>query len=111
MDAKIYKAIIEQSSVMMIVMDTDLNIVVISDAYLNNTKTIRENIVGKNIFDVFPNSANETTKEVVDTIQNSFNHILKKKNDGTLVTITLLQNLNQKNVFCKIIGGLVIHVF
>ncbi len=86
MDAKIYKAIIEQSSVMMIVMDTDLKIAVVSDAYLNNTKTIRENIVGKNIFDVFPNNANETTEEIVDTIQNSFNHILKKKNDGTLVT-------------------------
>ena len=49
MDTKDYIRIFEQSSELLVVIDTNFAIVAASDAFLKATMTIRENIVGREI--------------------------------------------------------------
>ncbi len=79
MDAKGYQAIFEQSSELLVVIDTDFAIVDASDAYLKVTKTIRENIIGRDIFDVFPDNSNDINAHGSRDIRASFHRVLKSK--------------------------------
>ncbi|MCO5950346.1 hypothetical protein [Mucilaginibacter flavidus] len=56
MDTIDYKASFEQSSALLLMLNTDFTIVAVSDSYLNATKTIRESIIGRDVFDVFPDN-------------------------------------------------------
>jgi PAS domain S-box-containing protein len=49
-----FRALFEASPGLYLVLDRDLNIVAVSEAYLEATMTTREGILSKNIFNVFP---------------------------------------------------------
>ena len=53
MDLQDYKIIFQQSTALQVVVDTNFNIISASDAFLHTSKTSREVILGKYIFDVF----------------------------------------------------------
>jgi PAS domain-containing protein len=51
-----FRALFEAAPSLFLVLDPDLRIVAASDAYLDATMTRREEIVGRAIFDVFPDN-------------------------------------------------------
>ncbi len=83
MDINCYKALFEQSSAMLLLVDKDFTVMAASDSYLKVTKTIREEITGKNIFDVFPDNPNDITADGARKMRASFNRVIKNKKAGT----------------------------
>ena len=57
----------------------DFTIVAVTDAYANVTMTKRENIIGKSIFEVFPDDPNDPNSHNVARLTVSFNRVLEKK--------------------------------
>lgn len=87
MDTNQYKEFFEQASVASVVVDTDFTIVAASDAYLNITKHVREDIVGRNIFEVFPDNPNDATADGESNIRASFDRVIKNKTSDTLAVV------------------------
>ncbi len=87
MDVKDYKELFEQSSELVVVMDTNFTVVAASDAYLKVTKTIREDITGKNIFDIFPDNPNDITADGAGKMRASFNRVIINKKADTLAIL------------------------
>ena len=54
-----FRALFEHSPVPLLVLDPDLRIVAVTDAYLEATMTRREEILGRGIFDVFPDNPDD----------------------------------------------------
>jgi PAS domain-containing protein len=57
----------------------DFTIAAVSDAYAAATKTVRENIVGKGIFKVFPDDPNDPSAHGVENLTASLNRVLDYK--------------------------------
>ena len=74
-----YKTSFEQSPALIIIIDTNFCITVVSDSYLKATDTKRENIMGQNIFNIFPNNPDDVTSDGEAIILASFNRVLKNK--------------------------------
>lgn len=55
------------------------SIVAVSDAYLEATNTVRENIVGLGLFEVFPDNPNDKTADGVNNLSASLQRVLSKK--------------------------------
>ena len=83
MDINCYKALFEQSSAMLLLMDKDFTVMAASDSYLKVTKTIRDEITGKNIFDIFPDNPNDITADGARKMRASFNRVIKNKKEDT----------------------------
>lgn len=79
-----YQAIVKYSPDPYLILDPELNIVAVSDAYLKATMVKRENIIGKNIFEVFPNNPNDPNATGVDNLRASLNRVLKNKSPDTM---------------------------
>ena len=84
MDTKDYIKIFEQSPELLVVIDTNFAIVAASDAFLKNTVTVRENIVGRDIFEVFPDNPNNKTGNGERIIRDSLNQVIKNKTEHAL---------------------------
>ncbi|CAN5217665.1 hypothetical protein BH23BAC3_BH23BAC3_33480 [soil metagenome] len=80
-----YKKFLEQSSALEIVIDRNFTIVTASNAFLNATGTTRENIIGKNIFDVFSDFKNYADEE--GSMRASFERVIKHKSTDILSVI------------------------
>ena len=87
MDTKDYISMFEQSSEMLAVIDTKFNIIDVSNAFLKGTKTKRENIIGKDIFHVFPSNPNDLEANSEGKIRASFNRVLKNKTNDIISVI------------------------
>lgn len=57
----------------------DFTIAAVSDAYAAATKTIRENILGRGIFEVFPDDPNDPDAHGVANLSASLNRVLQHK--------------------------------
>jgi len=79
-----YQAFFEQSSALTVVLDTQLNIVSASDAFLQTSQTKREEILGQNFFSIFPDHPNEIETVTKNGLRASFNSVLKNKIANTL---------------------------
>jgi formate hydrogenlyase transcriptional activator len=62
-----------------LVLAPDLTIVAANDAYLRATMTRREEIVGKNIFDAFPDNPNDAEATGVRNLRASLDRVLRDK--------------------------------
>ena len=87
MDTKDYINIFEQSSELLVVIDTNFAIVAVSDAFLKVTTTVRENIVGRNAFDVFPDNPDDKTANGESIVRASFNRVIKNKTKDELPVV------------------------
>lgn len=87
MDTKDYIKIFEQSSESLVVIDTTFAILAVSDAFLKATATVRENIVGHDIFDVFSDNPDDKTANGENIVRTSFNRVIKNKTADTLPVI------------------------
>ena len=87
MNIQDYKSLFEQSSSITLVIDRDYTIVDASNQYLKITKTVRKNIVGKNIFDVFPDHPSGIDAQGQSKMLASFNRVLKSKQSDVLPVV------------------------
>jgi signal transduction histidine kinase/CheY-like chemotaxis protein len=74
-----FKALFEASPGLFLVLNPHFKIIAVSDAYLRATKTVREHILGKGIFDVFPDNPDDINATGVKNLSASLNRVLKNK--------------------------------
>lgn len=74
-----FKLLFESSPGLYLVLTPDFTIVAVSDAYLEATMTERINILGKNIFNVFPDNPHDTQATGTKNLRESLQRVLKDK--------------------------------
>lgn len=62
-----------------LVLDPDLFIIAVSDAYLEATMTTRHKILGKHLFDVFPDNPDDTEAKGVSNLRRSLERVKSRK--------------------------------
>ena len=72
-----YHAIVEGMPDLFLILDAELTIVGVSNAYLQATMTRREAILGKGIFEVFPDNPDDPGAEGVRNLNASLQRVLK----------------------------------
>lgn len=68
----------------LILIPENFKIVAVSDAYLAATMTIREQILGRDLFDVFPDNPDDTEATGTSNLRASLNTVLKTKASHTM---------------------------
>jgi signal transduction histidine kinase len=79
-----FQVLFETAPSLCLVLAPDLRIVAVSDAYLQATMTKRQEILGRYMFDVFPDNPDDPTATGVQNLQNSFQSVLKNKASHTM---------------------------
>src|SRR5579885_1421175 len=72
-----YKALFEAAPGHYLVLQPDLTIVAVSDAYLRATMTKREEILGRALFEVFPDNPEDPGATGASNLRASLNRVLK----------------------------------
>lgn len=67
-----------------LVLSPELTIVAVTDAYLRATMTTRAAILGRGIFDVFPDNPNDPTATGVNNLRGSLERVLSKRITDTM---------------------------
>ncbi|WP_433715296.1 ATP-binding protein [Nocardia sp. CA-084685] len=71
-----FRAVFESAPGLYLVLDPDLSIVAVTDAYAAATMTERQHILGKSIFEVFPDNPDDPTAEGVRNLRVSLERVL-----------------------------------
>ncbi len=79
-----FQALFESAPGLFLVLLPDLKIVAVSDAYLEATMTRREKIMGRGLFEIFPDNPDDKTADGVSNLRSSLNTILKNKASHTM---------------------------
>ncbi|MGH9720552.1 MAG: response regulator [Bryobacteraceae bacterium] len=74
-----FRALFESAPGLYLVLTPDLRIVAVSDAYLRATMTTREQILGRGIFDVFPDNPDDPAATGVRNLRASLDRVLETK--------------------------------
>jgi PAS domain S-box-containing protein len=74
-----FKAIFESAPGLFLVLLPDLKIDAVSDEYLHATMTRRDEIIGRHIFEVFPDNPGDPTADGVSNLRTSLNTVIKTK--------------------------------
>ncbi len=83
MESKDYQRVFNQSSAIMVIVNTDYTVTAASEGFLKATLNERENITGRRIFDVFPEIGENIEQVLINTMRDSFDKVLKEKNPHT----------------------------
>jgi len=76
---KTFQALFESAPDLYLVLSTELRIVAATDAYLRATFTKREDIIGRHVFEVFPDNPSENEASGVNNLRASLNRVLRIK--------------------------------
>jgi signal transduction histidine kinase len=79
-----YRAIFEGLPGLYLVLDTSYVIVAVSDAYLRATSLTRRGLVGRPIFEVFPDDPGELGASVMRSLRSSFERVLARRGPDTM---------------------------
>jgi len=79
-----FKALFESAPGLYLVLTTGLRIVAVSQAYLRATMTTREQIMGRNLFDVFPDNPDDLKATGVHNLRASLNRALDNRAPDTM---------------------------
>ncbi len=79
-----FRALFESVPGSYLVLKPDFTIVAVSDAYLKATMTKREEIIGRALFDVFPDNPEEQGATGVSNLRASLNRVLENKASDTM---------------------------
>ncbi|MFE3846726.1 response regulator [Flavobacterium sp. LB3P45] len=79
-----YKDFFNLSPALLLVLDTNFDLVAATDAFLKVTMTERKKIIGLNIFEVFPTNPDDLNADGEKNILASFNTVIKNKTTNTL---------------------------
>lgn len=79
-----FHRLFESAPGLYLVLLPDLTIVAVSDAYLQATMTQREQILGRGLFDVFPDNPDDPEATGVSNLRTSLNQVLQKGKAHTM---------------------------
>ncbi|NUP09666.1 MAG: response regulator [Polyangiaceae bacterium] len=79
-----FRAIFEASPGLYLVLTPDLTIIAVSDAYARATLTQREEIVGRSLFDVFPDNPDDPATEGVRNLRASLERVIRSRKPDTM---------------------------
>lgn len=79
-----YRKIFEGLPGLYLVLDTSYVILAVSDAYLKATSLTRKGLVGRSIFEVFPDDPRELGSSVMRTLRSSFERVLARRGPDTM---------------------------
>ncbi|HLG69257.1 MAG TPA: PAS domain-containing protein, partial [Chloroflexota bacterium] len=79
-----FRRLFEAAPGLYLVLAPDLRIVAASDAYLRATMTVRDQIVGRGIFDAFPDNPDDPGATGVANLRASLEHVLRDKTPHTM---------------------------
>jgi signal transduction histidine kinase len=79
-----FKTLFEQAPAPYLVLEPDLTIVAVSDAYLSATMTERAQIVGRGLFEVFPDNPVEIAANGVSNLRASLERVLQSGEPDTM---------------------------
>lgn len=74
-----FRTLFESAPGLYLVLSPDLTIVAVSDAYLRATMTGREDILGRGLFEVFPDNPDDPAPTGVRNLRASLNRVLKHR--------------------------------
>jgi signal transduction histidine kinase len=74
-----FQTLFESAPNLYLVLAPDLTIVAVSDAYLRATMTQRDNILGRGIFDVFPDNPDDPRADGVRNLRASLERVVKNR--------------------------------
>jgi len=80
----IFRTLFESAPGLYLVLLPDFIIYAVSDAYANATLTKRKEIIGKHLFEVFPDNPDDTAADGVSNLRASLNSVLKNKTAHTM---------------------------
>jgi signal transduction histidine kinase len=79
-----FRVLFESCPGLYLVLTPDLAIVAVSDAYLHATMTRRDEILGRGIFDVFPDNPEEQGATGVENLRTSLQRVLRTESPDTM---------------------------
>jgi signal transduction histidine kinase len=79
-----FRALFESAPGLYLVLTPDLTIVAVSDAYLRATMTEREAILGRKLFEVFPDNPDDPAATGVSNLSASLNRVLQNRAPDTM---------------------------
>lgn len=79
-----FQVLFEKSPGLFLVLDSNLTIVAVSDAYLAATLTQRETILQKNIFEVFPDNPDDVNADGVRKLKTSLEKVISSKSSDRM---------------------------
>jgi len=79
-----FRLLFESSPDSYLVLACDLTIVAVSDAYLRATMTRREEILGRPLFEVFPDNPDDSTATGVHNLRASLQRVLRDRSPDTM---------------------------
>jgi signal transduction histidine kinase/ActR/RegA family two-component response regulator len=74
-----FRTLFESAPGLYLVLTPDLRIVAVSDNYLTATMTKRDEIIGRGIFDVFPDNPDDLTADGVTNLSQSLERVLQNR--------------------------------
>lgn len=79
-----FRSLFESAPGLYLVLSPELKIVAVSNAYLNATLTERDKIMGRGIFDVFPDNPDDPAASGVGNLRASLHRVLETKAPDTM---------------------------
>src|SRR5690349_17844029 len=79
-----FRVLFEEAPGLYLVLTPDFKIVAASDAYLGATKTRRHEILGRGIFEVFPDNPDDPTATGVRNLSASLERVLRERAPDTM---------------------------
>ena len=79
-----FQVLFESAPGLYLVLTSQLNIVAVSDAYLRATMTKREQILGRAIFEVFPDNPDDPSATGMGNLRTSLERVLQDKTPNTM---------------------------
>jgi signal transduction histidine kinase/CheY-like chemotaxis protein len=79
-----FQVLFESAPGLYLVLTSQLNIVAVSDAYLRATMTKREQILGRGIFEVFPDNPDDPSATGMGNLRTSLERVLQDKTPNTM---------------------------
>ncbi len=79
-----FQKLFESAPGLFLVLSPDFKIVAVSEAYLKATKTVRNEIMDRGIFEVFPDNPNDPNATGVANLKASLNRVLENKTEDAM---------------------------
>src|SRR5437016_4743822 len=79
-----FRALFESSPGLYLVLTPDLSIVAVSDAYLHATMTERDAIIGRGLFDVFPDNPDDPDATGESNLRSSLDRVVHDRVSDTM---------------------------
>jgi PAS domain-containing protein len=79
-----FKQLFETTPGLYLILDPQLKIIAVNDSYNKATMTNREDIVGRGLFEVFPDNPEDKSADGASNLLSSLNYVLKHKKAHTM---------------------------